>query len=708
MTKILKKSLACLLAFVLCFTAIASCLAVSAEAPALSSFFALYAQRPSNNDKAVGGVCEGELLRAQLDVTGLTAGTTMGIAITMPEGVVREDITVSGWNRNTACALNIVSDYLDKETNTFTMVVNVVSGGSYTFFVRFNVTENIPKNSVMKMNCTVEAANTSAAGDENIYTYNSKDAGHERPMEVKDHDVVVDAAVAATCEGTGLTEGSHCSRCEKTLVAQEEVAALGHAWGEGVVDPDATCTDEGVITYTCANDPSHTYTEAISAKGHTEVAYEEVAATCTTVGYTGGTYCSVCDAVITPRTEVPALGHNYVDGICDVCGEADPDYAPKCDHADAVATVKKQPTKDAEGVMTYTCACGETWEDSIAIPEVATTYTKLGISIEDVVGTVIDVSYKQVKNVYGENATYFLSIDYEKFGTEVADAFIKSNKNIVIPMTDTVSSLTANLQKFKFTSLALYEMTMQYNIVVYIVNAEGVVVAYKDLGTTTIANVVTAEADAGTATATLLTLYADMCNYGTALQNYFASKNAGKDICTQALPTDIFAAYMGNASDKASMPDSSFYNTTNNANKKVVAGTGFVSAGPAMNVAASNEISYTVRYDNYAWEDVDITVSYNDSAYGDQIIDVKEEEVVFVENTSQGKAKYRYVFKKLPIYDYNKTVTMKMYYKGEYECYTEYSLGAYISTYLSDASMKDILTTMVLFANSTRESCNLK
>ena len=76
MTKILKKSLACLLAFVLCFTAIAGCLAVSAEALSLTSDFGMFAQRPSNNDASVGKVCVGEQLRAQISMTGLVEGMT--------------------------------------------------------------------------------------------------------------------------------------------------------------------------------------------------------------------------------------------------------------------------------------------------------------------------------------------------------------------------------------------------------------------------------------------------------------------------------------------------------------------------------------------------------------------------------------------------------------------------------------------------------
>ena len=30
-----------------------------------------------------------------------------------------------------------------------------------------------------------------------------------------------------------------------------EPAECTHEWDEGVIDPDATCTDEGTITYTC-------------------------------------------------------------------------------------------------------------------------------------------------------------------------------------------------------------------------------------------------------------------------------------------------------------------------------------------------------------------------------------------------------------------------------------------------------------------------
>lgn len=54
---------------------------------------------------------------------------------------------------------------------------------------------------------------------------------------------------------------------------------------------------------------------------HNEASYADVAATCTAPGYTGGTYCSLCGQTLTERTVVPARGHNYVDGVCDICGD---------------------------------------------------------------------------------------------------------------------------------------------------------------------------------------------------------------------------------------------------------------------------------------------------------------------------------------------------------------------------------------------------
>ena len=48
------------------------------------------------------------------------------------------------------------------------------------------------------------------------------------------HTEVIDAAVAPTCSATGLTEGKHCSACNKVLVPQTVVDALDHTYTQGV------------------------------------------------------------------------------------------------------------------------------------------------------------------------------------------------------------------------------------------------------------------------------------------------------------------------------------------------------------------------------------------------------------------------------------------------------------------------------------------
>ena len=126
------------------------------------------------------------------------------------------------------------------------------------------------------------------------------------------HDMVTDDAKAPTCTETGLTEGSHCSRCDYK-VAQETVAAKGHT---EVVDEAvaATCTATGLTEgkhCSVCNEVLVAQT-VVSAKGHTEVVDEAVAATCTTAGLTEGKHCSICNTVLVAQTTVAAKGHTEV------------------------------------------------------------------------------------------------------------------------------------------------------------------------------------------------------------------------------------------------------------------------------------------------------------------------------------------------------------------------------------------------------------
>ena len=131
-----------------------------------------------------------------------------------------------------------------------------------------------------------------------------------RTVVKEGHKAVKDAAVAATCETAGKTEGSHCSVCGTVLKAQTTVAALGHSWDGGKVTKAATCTAAGTKTYTCTR-CKKTRTETIAATGHKVVKDAAVAATCETAGKTEGSHCSVCGTVLKAQTTTAALGHDY-------------------------------------------------------------------------------------------------------------------------------------------------------------------------------------------------------------------------------------------------------------------------------------------------------------------------------------------------------------------------------------------------------------
>ena len=102
-------------------------------------------------------------------------------------------------------------------------------------------------------------------------------------------------------------------------VAQEHE----HSYEAVVTAP--TCTEGGYTTYTCECGESYVADET-AAMGHTEEVIPAVAPTCTGTGLTEGRKCSVCGEILIAQEVVDALGHDYADGSCTRCGEADPDH----------------------------------------------------------------------------------------------------------------------------------------------------------------------------------------------------------------------------------------------------------------------------------------------------------------------------------------------------------------------------------------------
>lgn len=376
------------------------------------------------------------------------------------------------------------------------------------------------------------------------------------------------------------------------------------------------------------------------------------------------------------------------------------EFVKECTHDWGTGVVTTQPTKDAEGVRTYTCSlCGETKTEAIAMPVATTAVTfKADIVVSSVVGANITISTKQMRTAYGDNASYFIVVDYQKYGL----GYVLENKKATLTTADRIEdgvSSNANKDVITFKDIALYEMTLDFTMTAYFVDGNGVVVGYRTFDNNVAAMAAT-YCTTYSSNAKLLTSMADMCAYGDAAQNYFAKANPGTPICDATLPSEILGeTFMACKSTTEGMPAAGEYNNAKSSTK-VVSTTGFVSAGQTLKIDASNFISYTLRYDNYDWNDVEIKVSYNDSIYGDVEYVVTEEELIDAGTTSAGMPKFTYYFKDLGLYDCDKTVTMNMYYKGNLELTSEYSFGNYVNTYLSNASMSELLTTMELFSNS--------
>lgn len=164
-----------------------------------------------------------------------------------------------------------------------------------------------------------ESITLSENADENVITlaYNHNHADNNG--DGKCDDCETNICEHASVKWINNEDGTHygvCEKCNETVTDNED-----HRWDEGKVTTEATCTEDGVKTYTCTKCDA-TKTEVIEAAGHKEVTIEGTPATCTEDGLTDGVKCSVCGEVIKAQEVIEATGHhdNDGDGKCDDCG----------------------------------------------------------------------------------------------------------------------------------------------------------------------------------------------------------------------------------------------------------------------------------------------------------------------------------------------------------------------------------------------------
>lgn len=133
-------------------------------------------------------------------------------------------------------------------------------------------------------------------------------------------------------------------------------------WDGGTVTTAATCSSEGVKTYTCTV-CGNTRTESIAASGHSYTT-ESKAATCTEDGYTK-TYCTACGNVQSESTQ-PATGHTlqeywFIEPDCTYEGSGHANICINCEYVENLPSAALGHVKDG-GHVTFEPDCQNTGE----------------------------------------------------------------------------------------------------------------------------------------------------------------------------------------------------------------------------------------------------------------------------------------------------------------------------------------------------------
>ena len=141
----------------------------------------------------------------------------------------------------------------------------------------------------------------------------------------KSHDYVSSKTVAPTCSEHGY-DLLKCSKCGAEKKEYHDDELLQHSYVVSAVEP--SCLVGGYKLHKCSVCGDSYKDELVQPLGHSETNAEAKAPTCTEAGHTAGTCCSRCGKIMSGMAEIAALGHDYKDGVCTVCGAKDPDYNP--------------------------------------------------------------------------------------------------------------------------------------------------------------------------------------------------------------------------------------------------------------------------------------------------------------------------------------------------------------------------------------------
>ena len=239
------------------------------------------------------------------------------------------------------------------------------------------------------------------------------EAAEAEIIQKKPHDYE-EQREEATCTDKGYTQ-LICKNCKSIKEGSyQELPALGHIFGVGKIAAAPTCTEQGLIVFSCENTGcqakrigvlptlEHTWQPVVvkaatcSAEGvqelrcvncqevkensgtvilkkpHTweKAATVDKAPTCTEAGVQS-IHCEVCEAQMESSvTEIPALSHSYEENrvpatcilagsitrICTRCGDKTTETVPKTGHnLQLDPTASSMATCEEDGLMVYSC-----------------------------------------------------------------------------------------------------------------------------------------------------------------------------------------------------------------------------------------------------------------------------------------------------------------------------------------------------------------
>ena len=280
-------------------------------------------------------------------------GATYTVKLTQPTATSDEKIVYDGTEKKAGTAIdsgNTGIETIPENAITYAAVTNGTTStysttapknaGTYKAKLTLGTGDNIVS---IEINFTIEkAASPTIAGEEKSYAYSAGSDGKAIGVDIAgklptDRGITT-YAVAKTDTEQLLSEVTVDTAGNLTYkVNQVDSTKVGKT---AIIAVTASMENYENVEYTLTISITDTRSECVHT--HTEIRNQREA-TCTQTGYTGDTYCTDCDKLLSTGKELAALGHNYK------------------------ATVTKQPTTTEEGIMTYTCSkCGHSYTQPIA------------------------------------------------------------------------------------------------------------------------------------------------------------------------------------------------------------------------------------------------------------------------------------------------------------------------------------------------------